>query len=235
MLILFDIDGTLLSTDGAARRAFHRALLEVYGTAGPIATHEFDGKTDPQIARELLRAAGLADSAIERGFPAFWPAYLRRLAAELARPGHETRTFPGVRPLLDALAARPDTVLGLLTGNVEPGATLKLASAGLAGRFRLGAFGSDGERRADLPAIALGRARTLTGRDFAPQDVVVIGDTPHDIACARPVGARTAAVATGRYEVDALAAAGADAVFPDLADTAAVLGWIFNTEDRGRT
>jgi len=234
MLILFDIDGTLLSTNGAARRAFHRALLEVYGTAGPIATHRFDGKTDPQIARELLRAAGLADAAIDRGLPALWQAYLRELADELARPGQRNTVFPGVEPLLDALEELGDRVIvGLLTGNIEAGAELKLSSAGLAGRFRLGAYGSDHEERSALPAIALARARELTGRDIVGRDIVIIGDTPHDVTCGRALGVRALGVATGSFDTAALAAAGADAVFPDLSDTAAALAWILDP-DAGR-
>ncbi|HEX7090046.1 MAG TPA: haloacid dehalogenase-like hydrolase [Longimicrobiales bacterium] len=234
MLILFDIDGTLLSTNGAARRAFHRGLLEVYGTAGPIATHAFDGKTDPQIARELLRAAGLTDAAIERGFPALWQAYLRELAAELALPGQHTTVHPGVRQLLDALDELGDRVIvGLLTGNIEPGAQIKLSAAGLACRFRLGAYGSDGEQREALPAIAVARARALTGREVSGREIVIIGDTPHDVTCGRALGARALGVATGRHDAASLAAAGADAVFPDLSDTAAALAWILDEGAEG--
>ncbi|HEX6940392.1 MAG TPA: HAD hydrolase-like protein [Longimicrobiales bacterium] len=223
-LILFDIDGTLLSTNGAAKRAFHRALLEVYGATGPIATHPFDGKTDPQIARELLRAAGLTDSQIDRGLDDLWRCYLRGLAGELARPGHRTTLFPGVRELLDALDRRAeDAAVGLLTGNVERGASLKLASAGLDGRFAFGAFGSDDERRDALPAIAVRRAREHTQREFRGKEVVVIGDTPFDITCGRALGVCAIGVATGRHDRAALEAAGADAVLSDLADTDAVL------------
>src|SRR5690606_5835251 len=229
MLILFDIDGTLLSSDGAARRAFHRGLLEVYGTAGPVASNACHGKTDPQIARELLRAAGLADTAIERGFPALWQAYLRELAAELALPGHRTTVHPGVRELLDALDALGERVIvGLLTGNIEPGAQLKLSAAGLAGRFRLGAYGSDREQREALPAIAVARTRALTGREVRGREIVIIGDTPHDVTCGRALGVRALGVATGRHDAASLAAAGADAVFPDLSDTAAALAWILD-------
>ncbi|HEY8470311.1 MAG TPA: haloacid dehalogenase-like hydrolase [Longimicrobiales bacterium] len=232
MLILFDIDGTLLSTNGAARRAFHRGLLEVYGTAGPIATHAFDGKTDPQIARELLRAAGLTDTAIERGFPALWQAYLRELAAELALPGQHSTVHAGVPQLLDALDQLGDRVIvGLLTGNIEPGAQIKLSAAGLAGRFRVGAYGSDGEQREALPAIAVERARALTGREVRGREIVIIGDTPYDITCGRSLGVRALGVATGRHDVASLAAAGADAVFQDLSDTEAALAWIL---DEGR-
>src|SRR5688572_9945931 len=135
-LILFDIDGTLLSTDGAARRAFHAALIEVYGATGPIATHSFDGKTDPQIARELLSLEGLSDASIDRGLDRLFRSYLRRLATELAMPGHSTRLYPGVTTLLDALRPDPQICLALLTGNIAQGAALKLRSAGIADYFR---------------------------------------------------------------------------------------------------
>jgi phosphoglycolate phosphatase len=223
-LILFDIDGTLLSTNGAAKRAFHRALLEVYGTAGPIATHPFDGKTDPQIARELLREAGLLDSAIDHGLDDLWRCYLRELAVELAQPGHATTLLPGVRQLLDALTERQEeAVIGLLTGNVEQGAALKLGSVGLDGRFSFGAFGSDDERRDRLPAVAVRRARERTGREFRGKEIVVIGDTPFDVTCGQALGVRAVAVATGRFEIAALEAAGADVVLPDLSDTSLAL------------
>ncbi|MGH7447167.1 MAG: HAD family hydrolase, partial [Longimicrobiales bacterium] len=163
-LVLFDIDGTLLTTDGAPRRAFHRAMLEVYGTAGPIATHPFDGKTDPQIARELLTHAGLPAAAVDRGLHSLWGAYLRELSAEFAHPTSRTTILPGIAPLLQDLESRPDdVVLGLLTGNIEQGATLKLASAGIRTAFRIGAFGSDCERRDGLPPVAVARARVVMG------------------------------------------------------------------------
>jgi phosphoglycolate phosphatase-like HAD superfamily hydrolase len=222
-LILFDIDGTLISTRGAAKRAFERAMLEVYGTTGPIATHDFSGKTDPQIARELLRETGLHDREIDAGMPALWSAYLRDLRIELDSPDHSTDVLPGVVDVLAALAERTDDVLvGLLTGNIEPGAALKLTSARLDG-FRLGAYGSDHEHRDELPAIAVRRAHDLTGVRFKGRDVVVIGDTPNDVHCGRSIGVHAVAVATGRYDAEVLRAVGADAVLADLSDTAAAL------------
>ena len=226
-LVLFDIDGTLLSTEGAARRAFHATLLDVYGTAGPIDTHSFAGKTDPQIARELLRLAGLADPAIDAGLPRLWQGYLHRLAGELASADHRTTVMPGVEPLLDRLADMQDrVVVALLTGNIRPGAVLKLASGGIADHFRFGAFGSDDERRDRLPAIAVERALERTGHSFRGGDVVVLGDTPADVSCGRGIGCRAAAVATGPFRGEQLEAAGADVVWDTLEDTDTVIDWI---------
>jgi phosphoglycolate phosphatase len=222
-LILFDIDGTLLSTNGAARRAFERALLEVYGTAGPIGSHPFDGKTDPQIARELLMAAGLADPAIDAQLPALYQRYLEGMAREIARPAHRTSVYPGVAPLLDALQARSDVLVGLLTGNIAEGAALKLRSAGLAHYFRVGAYGSDSERRDALPAVAVQRAREHCGQSFSGKDIVVIGDTPSDISCGQSLGVFAVGVCTGSHSRERLVAEGADVVLDDLSETDRVL------------
>jgi phosphoglycolate phosphatase len=219
-LILFDIDGTLV-TGGPAKGAFQLALETVYGTTGPIESWEFSGKTDPQIARELLRAAGLEDARIDEGLPGLWAAYLVEL--ERRMPGEPTRSLPGVHPLIDTLEAEGNWGLGLLTGNVAPGAELKLGPVGLAGRFTVGAFGSDHEVRNELPAIAMTRARDFWGVSFEPDRVVVVGDTPRDVECGRAHGTRTVAVATGRYEAAELEAAGADVVLEDLTDTRAVV------------
>ena len=221
-LILFDIDGTLLSTRGAARRAFERAMLEVYGTAGPIATHAFDGKTDPQIARELLTCEGLDEAAIDAGLPALWSDYLRELELELARPDHSTDIMPGVEELLAALETESSVLTGLLTGNIERGAALKVSSAGLP-QFRFGAFGSDCERRDGLPPIAVDRARALCGVAFSGREIIVIGDTPADVRCGQALGVHAIAVATGRHDPHELRRAGADAVLEDLSATSEVL------------
>lgn len=225
-LILFDIDGTLLSTRGAAKRAFRRAMLEVYGTTGPIDAHAFDGKTDPQIVRELLELARYEAERIDTGFDALWPTYLRELAVELALPDHETVVLPGVTALLEALAAESaHALVGLLTGNIEGGARLKLDSARL-GPFRFGAYGSDHERRDALPAVAVRRARHLVGIEFRGRDIVIIGDTPNDVRCGCALDARAVAVATGSHDADTLRAAGAHDVFANFEDTAGVLDTI---------
>jgi phosphoglycolate phosphatase-like HAD superfamily hydrolase len=222
-VVLFDIDGTILWTDGAGRRAVFGALSEHFGESGP-AKHEFDGKTDRQIVRELMRHAGVGDDAIDERLPAVIARYVELLHGELARGDTTGHLFPGVVELLDALEARDDVLLGLLTGNVHDGARAKLASVGIdPGRFRVGAFGSDHEHRPELPAIALERAVRLLGRPVSGRDVVVIGDTPADMGCGRGIGARAIGVATGRYTVDDLRACRAAAVFADLSDTDAVL------------
>lgn len=230
-LVLFDVDGTLLWTDGAGRRAIHRALLDEAGTAGPIDTYRFDGKTDPQIVRELLTLAHHPQATDDAMIQAVCRRYVDHLRAELDRPTQSTKIFMGIEPLLAALEPHERSeraVVGLLTGNVAPGAALKLRSAGLdPGRFRVGAYGSDSAQRGDLPRVAAARASELTGRVFAGTDVVILGDTPDDVACGRSLGARSMAVATGFYDVSALRACGAAYVFETLADTAAVLDAIF--------
>ena len=226
-LILFDIDGTILLTDGAGRRAIERALVDLAGTAGPITDHRFDGKTDPQIVRELLALAGHPSATSDERVREVCDYYVSHLADELAKPSQATRVMVGVRALLDALEpveADGRAMVGLLTGNVERGAALKLRSAGIdPSRFRVGAYGSDAAHRPELPAIAQRRAMQRLGRAIVGSDVVIIGDTPDDVRCGRPIGARTVAVATGGFDVAALVAAGATHVFADLSDTARVL------------
>lgn len=215
-LILFDIDGTLV-WGGPAKDAFHRALVETFGTAGDIEVHSFAGKTDPQIARELLTGAGLAGVAIDAGFPRLWALYLGHLAEMLVeRP---VTVLPGVAELLARLASETDVGLGLLTGNIAGGAELKLRSAGLFQHFRMGSFGSDHEERDALTGIALARAAEAWSVTFDPDDVVVVGDTPRDVQCGRNGGTRTVAVATGHYGVQDLEGCGADHVLEDLRDT----------------
>jgi len=221
-IVCFDIDGTLLHSHGAGRRAIHRALVDVLGTAGPIDSFRFDGRTDGEIILRLAEAAGVdtGDGAMARVLD----RYVENLRAELAGPEHRTLVYPGVHAVLDALESRDDCVLGLLTGNVAEGARLKLRSAGLdPDRFRVGAFGSDHHVRAELPAVAQRRAAELLGKPIAGGDVVIIGDTPADMTCGQGIGARAIGVGTAAYRPEDLTAAGAHAVFPDLSETEAVV------------
>lgn len=214
-IALFDIDGTLLASGGAGRRAMERALVATFGTAGP-ADYRYDGKTDRQIVRELLQAEGLADPDINAGMDRVFTRYLAGLDTEVAEG---VRTLPGVGPLLDALDARTDVVLGLLTGNIESGARAKMGAAGLdITRFPVAAYGSDHEHRPELPRIARARAVAHLGRDVPAEALVIIGDTPLDVACAHAQGARAVAVATGRFTVEQLAAHAPAVVLEDLGD-----------------
>jgi phosphoglycolate phosphatase-like HAD superfamily hydrolase len=222
-LVLFDIDGTILWTDGAGRRAVFQALEEHFGKSGP-GEHRFDGKTDPQIVRELMRHAGVSDADIDARLDEVLDRYLDLLRDELASVDHGQHIFPGVRELLDTLEARGDVVLGLLTGNIHHGARAKLAAVGIdPDRFVVGAFGSDHHDRPELPEIARRRAQRALGPPGAGHERGVIGGTPADVACGVSIGARAIGVATGRYSVDELRTCGAAAVFPDLTDTAAVV------------
>jgi len=216
-LLLFDIDGTLVQ-GGPAKRAFQEALVATYRTTGPIEVHEFSGKTDPQIARELMRLAGLGDPEIDAGLPALFDRYVEGLRDRL--PDVPVEVLPGVPGLVEALTREADVALGLVTGNVAEGARLKLSGPGLQATFEVGGFGSDSEERNDLPGIALERAREHWNVDFAPEEVFVIGDTPRDVECGRAHGLRTLGVATGNYTDDMLRSAGADDVIADFSDTA---------------
>jgi phosphoglycolate phosphatase len=222
-LVLFDVDGTLLWTDGAGRRAITTALTEVFGSTMPTGYH-LDGKTDPQIVRDLMRLAGHADDYISSRMTRVLDRYLDCLTTELANPAHEARALAGVPELLDALAGRDDVMTGLLTGNVARGADAKLRRVGIdPGRFVVGAFGSDHEDRPELPAIARRRASERLGVDIAGADVIVIGDTPADLTCGRGIGARAIGVATGRYTVEQLRGHEPAAVFATLSDTEHVM------------
>jgi len=219
-LLLFDIDGTLVS-GGPAKAAFQAALVEAYGTTGPIEMHPFAGKTDPQIARELMREDGLSDDEVDRGLPALYERYLAEL--ERLLPGRPVSVLPGVTDLVEGLARRSDVALGLVTGNIAGGARLKLTGPGLHHHFRIGAFGSDSEVRNDLPELAVRRGRERWRVDFDPQDVLVIGDTPKDVECGRAHGLTTVGVATGGYDAEALGDAGATHVVADFSDTARIM------------
>ena len=221
-LVLFDIDSTLIDGHGAGRRAVLRALREVYGVEGELGDYRFHGRTDPGIVRDLA-ALWMPDEhrdgdgdAIEERLEACLARYVDLLREELAEGPVEV--LPGVRDLVTVLAADCRTVLGLLTGNIEAGAQLKLASTDLLPHFKVAAYGSDSAARPELPAVAVQRAEALTTRRFTGKTIVIIGDTPADITCGAHLGVRTIAVATGHYTVQELVAYAPDHVFDDLSD-----------------
>ena len=222
-LVLFDIDGTLLLSLGAGRRALVQAMAAELGDAAAAAAQvRFDGKTDPQIVQEMFGAADLPMPS-DQQVTAILQHYLACLEQVLAHPDHRTEIMPGVPGLLDRIEGEGNVLLGLLTGNVAGGAELKLRSGAIdPQRFRVGAYGSDHAVRAELPAIAAGRAEPLFGRRPHGQEIVIIGDTPADVTCGLAVGARAIGVATGAYNTAELARAGAYAVFENLSDQQAV-------------
>ena len=202
------------------------ALIETFGTSGSP-EYRYDGKTDKQIVRDLMRGADFPDAVIDACMPQVLDLYVTGLERELALPHTKVEALTGVVDLLDALVPRRHVVVGLLTGNLKRGAQHKLIAAGIGfQRFALGAYGSDHEVRAELPAIAQARAREVLGLEVDGASVVIVGDTPSDIHCGRPIGARAIAVATGHYSVDALAEHTPSAVFADFSDTGAVLAAI---------
>jgi phosphoglycolate phosphatase len=222
IVTLFDIDGTILKAHGAGGRAVRQALRDVFGTDGPN-PHPFDGKTDPLIVRELMSAAGIPADEIEAGMTETLDRYLTYLEAELAAPGSCT-LLPGVGAVLDAVHDDDALVLGMLTGNILVGAELKLRAVGLdPSRFLVGAFGSDDGHRPALPAIALARANEQLDAPITGDQLIIIGDTPHDLTCGRGIGARAIGVETGRYTAAQLAPFAPVAIFADLQDTDAVL------------
>lgn len=221
-LFLFDVDGTLLTARGAGRVALTRAIEATYGTAGAIDGYDFRGKTDPRIVLDVLGEVGVAEGVIRAGLDACFRAYLGELEA-LLEDGARVEVMPGIADVVGALAARDEAMVGLLTGNIEAGARLKLRPTGLLPLFRVGAFGSDDADRRRLPAIACARARRLTGRAFPFASVTIIGDTPLDVDCARACGALAVAVATGHHPLAELAACGPDLLFGDFSDVAAAL------------
>jgi phosphoglycolate phosphatase-like HAD superfamily hydrolase len=220
-LVLFDIDGTLVLTGRAGVRAMTRAMAEVFGVEGAFNDISMAGRTDWYLLSIALSQAGQTLNPSE--FERFRARYIRFLEEEVLERGEGRKgIMPGVRDLLETLASRDDVLLGLLTGNFVEAARIKLEHFDLWRYFRCGAYGDDAEDRNALVPVAVERARACDGRRAFTR-VVVIGDTPHDIACAAAAGATSLAVATGGFDVDSLRTAGADVVFEDLGDTRAVL------------
>jgi len=216
-LILWDIDGTLVCTGKAGEKALVRAIETVTGKAASLEGIDYRGRTDAFIAREIFRHHELPFS--ERALHEFMELYLTNLQAEM--PLSDGKTHPGILDILEQVRHRPDLAQGLLTGNLRRGAEIKLDHYQVWRYFEFGAFADDSHIRNELGPFALRRAKDRHARDFAPEDVFIVGDTPHDIACAKAIGAKSIAVATGHFTLAELAKHEPTALLQDLGDPAA--------------
>lgn len=223
-LVLFDVDGTLLLSGGAGKRALNRAFEEVFGATDAFAGIPVAGRTDTLIVDDALYRAGVAaDQPMRRHFFARYCEYLKE---EILYPGPKKGLLPGVELLLEQLASHSELVSALLTGNFAAAAQIKLGYFGIWRYFTCGAYGDDAPVREDLLPIALARAREAGIPIVSTTDVVVVGDTPLDVQCAAAAGARSIAVATGSFNEEALWQAGADVVLSDLSDSSLFLAAI---------
>ncbi len=228
MLILFDIDGTLLHTGGAGTHSIHDATREMFGETMVFEGVEVAGRIDPQIWSDVCRVNGIADP--ERHHDRFRAVYRRHLARRI-RETHRVTALPGVAELLDAVAATEGLTPGLLTGNYPETGRLKIETAGLdPDLFMVAAWGSDAPTRRDLPAVAMARYTETTGDSISSDEVVIVGDTPHDVDCARAHGCRALAVATGSFSREDLEACAPDLLLEDLSQTAAVVSWMLDSK-----
>lgn len=221
---LFDIDGTLLEGGGSGRRAMEAGFADVVGEDGGLATLNFAGMTDPAIVRAALRASGSDPSRDDELIAAVIDRYLARLPEEIGR-SDRFHLHVGVPRVLGALGDRKHSAIGLGTGNVEPGARLKLGPLGIVDAFAFGGYASDHEDRPTLVGIGAARGVAALGCARADARVIVIGDTPKDVHAALAIGAECLAVATGWFTVDDLRTAGATLAVADLEDPAA-LAWL---------
>ena len=219
-LILWDIDGTLIKSHGAGMRAMEKALTKRFGKNVSLDMIDWAGRTDTWLTGEIFRHVGLPDTP--QNAHDYLEAYLELLPQELAG-GPQGHVLPGVLELLEELHHHPTIAQGLLTGNLKRGAEFKLTHYKVWHYFEFGAFADDSPRRNDLGPHAMRRAKERHAVEFAPDRTFIIGDTPHDIECGKVIGARTIAVATGKFSVAELAAHRPTAVFENFADTAAFL------------
>ena len=223
-LVLWDLDGTVLSAGPVAREAFADAVGAVLGRDPGDHGVQMSGKTDPGIALEIMDTMGVPDDEARRHLPSVLKELERRLELGRERVRADGRVHPGVRELLETLGREPDVLQTVLTGNLRANARLKLEAFGLEELLDLevGAYGSDHHLRTELIPVALRRVEELHGARLDPSRVWVVGDTPADLACARAGGARCLLVATGRFRLEELAALETDALFESLSDTAGV-------------
>lgn len=222
MLVLFDIDGTLLHGNGIGRVATRQAMLEVFGTESYLESHLFGGKTDWQTLCELLVDEGYQEQDIERCMPEYEQRIAHHMLALTEK--HDVYALPGALDLVMGLKSRNDVIIGIVTGNVSTTAPIKLRAAGFdPAWFPIGAYGSEAVWRNDLPSIAIQRASAYAGRIIKAEETVIIGDTVADIACAHAVGACAIAVSTGFEPREVLEAAQPDYLVDDLMKVAQLL------------
>jgi phosphoglycolate phosphatase len=218
-LLLFDIDGTLITSGGAGEQALKDAMSARFGVVEDLQGVSLAGSTDANIAVQLLRRHGLDPEP--ENIAALLDEYLTHLPSRMTeRNGF---LMPGIISLLEELHTKPEAVLGLLTGNVERGAKIKLTHYGVWHFFEFGAYADDHHDRNELGKFAQARALAKHGEEFPPERIYVIGDTPRDIECGRAIGAQTVAIATGQYSVEELSVYKPDHLFEDFSDTAAVV------------
>ena len=223
-LVLFDIDGTLLTVGSINRRILMDALREVYGTEGSAGTHNFAGKMDNIIIYEVLQSTGLGNDKIAVKFELAKQTYIEMFRQQSR--ASDVTLMEGVRELLDALSRHSEFMLGLLTGNFEASGRHKLLLPDINHYFPFGAFADDGLHRNELPAVAVEKAYRLTGQTFSNHDIIIIGDTEHDIRCAKVLNARSIAVATGTYSMDELKKHNPDTLMENLSRTDVVISEI---------
>ncbi len=224
-LLLFDVDATLLLTGGAGMRAMKRTTLELFGERFDWDGIESWGGLDPVLFAEAARSSAIEVTAAEHD--AFRDRYVEILAQELRARAHDVQAMPGVHQMLDLVRVRPDLVPGLLTGNYPGAAALKLGAIGVdIAWFPIAVFGDEADSRPALGALALRKYADAYGGPLSPERVVVIGDTPKDIRCARENGFLAFGVGTGRFTADDLLAAGAHAAVKDLSNPADFLEWL---------
>jgi phosphoglycolate phosphatase-like HAD superfamily hydrolase len=222
-LLLFDIDGTLITSGGAGEAALKDAMRSRFGVEEDLAGIILAGATDARIARELLEKHGISVSP--ENVAALLDTYLGHLSERIGR--HNGKLLPGIVPLLNVLSQREDAVLALLTGNVSRGAEIKLTHYGVWDFFEFGAFADDHHDRNELGKFARARALERHGEEFPPSRIYVIGDTPKDIECGRAIGACTVAIATGHYSAAELKEHSPNFLFEDLSDTDRVVSHLF--------
>jgi phosphoglycolate phosphatase-like HAD superfamily hydrolase len=213
-LLLFDIDGTLVLTGGAGRRALNRAFCQVVGIVNALDGMRLNGKTDPAIVREVFAARAGSTGGFE-SLDHILAAYVEFLLQEVEQSPHY-KILPGVLAFLHEFHGCADLAIGLATGNVERGARIKLSRGGLNPFFAFGGFGSDAENRTELVRRAAENGMRHVGAAIDPGDTFVIGDTPRDIDAGREAGFQTVGVATSDFSTDDLHAAGADVVLSDF-------------------